>query len=150
MGTSAKSLSLANQLHDSLKLRFSLVNDVAFDTDGNPFFRVSQGTVAAGQQAACVKVAPIMPLGVDVIGNAARGYAPDVVQIVLEASATSGQALASAANVLLLQGEAVKSGCRVELYLSANGNSVGPEDITSGNLKATWDADLQYKTMLSQ
>lgn len=146
---SAKALSVASELRDDLARRFTLVSGILFDTDGMPYINVSQGTMAAGQQAACVKVADIANFGTDSIGGAAKNYGhPIQIQVVLETSSVANLALMTEANELALLGAVLFRGQRVQLYMSANTNAVDPADITTGNLKATFDADQKYKTML--
>ena len=149
MAASAKSLSLCLELKDRLARRTTLaVGDIAFDTDGGAYFLVGAGT--AGSQSMLVKSKQIDPMGTDVIGLAAKGYSQTVLQVVVETSTIANTALLTAANMLNLMGEVLRQGSRVELYMSANTNTVGVEDLISGNLKATWDADLQYRTMDGQ
>ena len=147
--TSAKANVLAAELKDRLARRFSLVSDVLFDTDGAPYLNVSQGTMAAGQQAAVVKVIAEQPLGVDGLGLTPRAFSPHRMQIVLETSTIANVALMTEVNKLFLLGEVTHFGTKTELYMSANTKSVDPTDITSGNLKASWDPDLKWRSMSS-
>jgi len=145
---SAKALSVAAELQNDLSRRFATVSAVTFDTDGGALIRV--GTAGAGNQTALVKVVDIAPLGSDAIGLAARNYGnPLVIQVVLETSSIANVALMTEANKVALLGAAFHRGSRVELYMSANGNATGPEDIVSGNLKATFEPEQKYKTMSS-
>lgn len=149
MAASAKSLSLALELRDRLARRTALaIGEIAFDTDGGAWFLVGAGT--AGSQSMVIKSKEIAPLGVDGIGNAAKGYAQTVMQCVVETSTIAATALLTMANMVPLLGEVLRQGSRVELYMSANTNTVGVEDITAGNLKSTWEPDLQYRTMDAQ
>lgn len=147
--TSAKANVLAAELKDRLARRFSLVSDVKFDSDGAPYVECSQGTMAAGQQAALVKVIAEQPLGVDGLGLTPRAFTPHRMQVVLETSSVANVALMTEANKLLLLGEVTHFGTKTELYLSANGNAVDPTDISSGNLKVSWDPDLKWRSMSS-
>jgi hypothetical protein len=145
---SAKSLNFAAELRDVLAKRFATVSAVAFDTDGEPYFTIGAGT--AGSQSALVKVKTFLPLGVDSLGLAARGYTPVVTQLVLETSSVANVALLTEANELALVGELGHRGSRLEMYLSANGTAPALSGITSGNLKATFDPDLKYRLMDQQ
>lgn len=145
--TSYKANVLAAELRENLSRRFTTVSDVLFDSDGAPYVNVSQGTMAAGQQAACIKVIAESPLGVDGLGLTPRSFGPHRVQIVLETSGTANVALMTEINKVYVYEEAGKTGAKVELYMSANGNAVGPEDITTGNLKGSWDLSLKYRQM---
>jgi hypothetical protein len=148
---SAKALSLAAELRDDLARRFTLVSNVLFDTDGQPYIQVSQGTMVAGQQAAVVKIAQIAPLGTDAIGLTARNYGhPLRIQAVVETSTIANVPLMTGANLLTLLADLALRGVRMELYMSANANAVGPEDILPANLRTTFDPDLKYRTMSGQ
>jgi hypothetical protein len=145
---SAKSLSLASELRDALARRTTLtVSGIGFDTDGGAWLRV--GTAGAGNQTAVIKCKEVAPVGSDIVGNAARGYAQHVMQVVLETSTVANVALLTEANKIAIMGEVFRRGTRVELYLSANTNATGLEDIT-GTPAATWEPDLQYRLMDAQ
>lgn len=149
MAASAKSLSLLKELKDRMARRTSLtVGEVAFDTDGGGYFLI--GTGAAGSQSMLIKSKQVDPVGYDIIGNAARGYTPTVLQVVLETSSVASVPLLTAANMLPLMGEVLRQGSRVELYLSPNTDTVGVDEIISGQLVQTWEPDLQYRLMNAQ
>lgn len=149
MAASAKSLSLLKELKDRMARRTTLaVGDISFDTDGCGYFLVGAGT--AGSQSMLIKSKQIDPVGYDGIGLAARGYSQTVMQIVLETSTIANTPLLTGANMVPLLGEVLRQGARTELYMSANANTIGVEDIVSGNLKVTWEPDLQYRTMDAQ
>lgn len=147
MAISSKSLVLAAELKDNLEKRFAVVSQ-SFDTDGAPLILVGDGT--AGSQSMLVKVKQFDPIGTNAIGQSVQGYSPHICQVVLETSTIANVALMTEANEIAALGEVLKLGTRVELYMSANGNAVDASDIISGNLKATWDADLKYKLMDAQ
>jgi hypothetical protein len=144
---SAKAHAVASELKDALAKRFAAVS-LSFDTDGAPLIRIGSNA-AAGQQTALIKVADVAPLGTDAIGLSARGYTPCVAQLVLETSTISNVALLVEASKLAIMAELGHRGLKTELYMSANTNATGPEDITSGNLKATFDPDPKWKSMSS-
>lgn len=149
MPASAKSLSLLKELKDRLARRTALaVGEISFDTDGGGWFLVGAGT--AGSQSMVVKSKEIAPVGFDGIGLAARGYAQTVVQLVFETSTIANTSLLTAANFVPLLGEVLRQGSRVEVYMSANTNTVDVTDITTANLRSTWDPDLQFRTMSGQ
>jgi hypothetical protein len=145
---SAKALSLANDIRDELVKRFSgvlTVGAVQFDTDLLPYVLVGAGT--AGSQSALLKIADILPVGFNAIGQAAVSYGnPCKIQAVLETSAVSNVPLLTGANITQLLGMLAHRGSRIELYQSANGTAVAIAQITSGNLKTTFEPDLKYKT----
>lgn len=147
--TSYKANAIAYELKNRLEKRFSSVSNVLFDTDNAPYLNVSQGTMAAGQQAAVVKIIAEQPMGVDGLGLTPRAFTPHRIQVVLETSTIANVALMTEANKLLLLGEVTHFGTLVELYMSANTNAVDTTDITSGNLKLAWDPDLKWRLMSS-
>lgn len=141
---SAKALSFAAELRDDLARRFATVSAVGFDANGNPTILIGAGT--AGTQSAFLRVTDFAPLGTDGIGLAQRAYGnPLVVQLVLETSTIANTPLLTGANALPLLAELGVRGARVELYMCANTNAPEVSDITSGNLKATFDPDLKNK-----
>ncbi len=145
MAQTYKSQALAAELRDALAKRFATVSDVKFDTDGSPYVLVGAGT--AGSQSALVKISGEQPLGVDGLGLTPRSFSPHVAQVVLETSTIANVALMTEANKLAFLGEVEKFGTKIELYMSANGNAVDPTDISSGNLKATWELHLKWRQM---
>ena len=147
---SAKALSTAAELRDDLARRWTTVSAVQFDTDGLPYITCTQGTLVAGQQQMLIKVADIAPLGTNAIGQAQPSYGvPIQIQVVMEASATAGVALLTEANKILGLGPVNHRGERVQIWLSANGAAPTTTTLQTGtNLKATFDPDQKYKTML--
>jgi hypothetical protein len=145
MAQSYKSQALAAEIRDALAKRFTTVSAVRFDTDGSPYVLVGAGT--AGSQSAIVKISAEQPLGVDGFGLTPQAFTPHVAQVVLETSTIANVALMTEANKLALLGEVEKFGTKIELYMSANTNAVGTEDIVSGNLKATWEMSLKWRSM---
>lgn len=149
MPASAKSLSLVQELRDRLTRRTTLaVGELSFDTDGGAWFVVGAGT--AGTQSMLIKSKEIAPVGFDGIGLAARGYTPTVLQVAVETSTIANVSLLTQANMVPLLGEVLRQGARVELYMSANTVAPALGTLIVGNLKTTWDADLQYRTMDGQ
>ena len=73
-----------------------------------------------------------------------------MLQVVLETSTIADVALLTEANELKLMASCSQFGLYTELYMSANTNATGPEDISSGNLKAQWYPSPKWKTMSSQ
>lgn len=144
--STAKAIVLVRSLKDQLKFRVpSLALAEGTASDGNPTVAVGAGT--AGSQSAFIKIKELPLIGTDALGLASRGFSPHVAQIVLETSTIANVALMTEANEFAILVELMKLGCKVELYMSANGNAVDNADITSGNLKASIDADMQFKSL---
>lgn len=148
MAISAKSLSLLQELKDRLGRRTSLaVGEIDIQSTGAT---LQVGTGAIGSQSMFIRALQIDPLGFDGIGLAARGYAQTVIQIGLEQTAVANTAILTAINNLNVLGEVLRQGTRVELYMSANGVAPVAGTLVAANLKATWEPDLQYRTMDAQ
>lgn len=146
---SYKSQATAQLITDKLKHLFSDARDAGFDTDGFPLLRVGDGT--AGSQSALVKVKDIPQIGKDSLGLAQETFTPEVIQVVLESSTIANVALMTEANKAQLLNVLIAVGAsKCELYLSANTNTVGPEDIVSTNLVATLWGDLKYRQLSGQ
>lgn len=148
MATTEKAIALTAELRDSLRRYFASVSDVQFDVDGNPFLTATQGTLAAGQQAALVKILPVPSIQVDGLGLAQRVYATHIVQVLLESSTTAHIALMLESNKLYVLEEAGARNCEMQLYLGANGAAVATSALIAGNLEQTWwGPSLKYRLM---
>lgn len=135
-----KALSTARQLREDLAIRLSALGAVAaFDTtdDANPL--VLLGTQTVGQQNAIVRVKSQVTAEKTSLGLAQRVYSPHIIQVLVEASATADVAILNIKNLMLLLGEVMKHGVKVELYMSANTTVVAVAEITAANLKQSWD-----------
>ena len=149
-----KALSLARVMVDNLTLRLGALSTPLFvaqstDASGNPLLGIGPtateaagvlaGTGTAGHQDAVIKIVPWPSIGSDSLGNAQNSYSPHKIQIVTEASATSGVDVMTEVNKLSLLGEALRTGCTVELYQTANLTAPSPSGIVAANLVATYD-----------
>lgn len=154
MATTQKAIDLVGELRNALQRYFSVVSDVQFDTDGNPFITCTQGTLASGQQAGLVKISPVPSIQVDSLGLSQKVYATHLLQIVLESTSSTitgaGVAVLDVANLVPFLGEDLGRECRNQLYLVANGTGVSTAGIT-GSPAATWDGvSLKYRLMINQ
>lgn len=149
-----KAHELAAEIASELKLRLpALAVAEAIDSDEAPLVKVGAGT--AGSASALIKIIPQdWPLAKDILGLTATIFTPHKIQLVLEANhagTTDNVAdILTDAQLLPILGVIVLRGCRVELYRSANGNAVGPEDIVAGNLKATFDPHPVFGMIANQ
>ena len=152
MTVSAKANEIAHTIAQNIKLRQSaLAVTESFDTDGFPL--VQLGTGAIGAAGGLIKVQPVdWPLAKDILGLTATNFGPHRVQIVTESNPAGGAGadINTAAQLLLVLGDAILSGCQIEWYQSANGNAADPSDIIAGNLKATLGAHPVYGMIASQ
>lgn len=139
-----KATAMAIQLQSRLALRLSAltVHAVAYDTDGNPYIAIDDGTPATTEKNAIIKILPDVTVGAtDVLGNTAFAYTPHITQLVTEAPAAGSGAgvyldLQTLSHIL---DEAMGLGTRFDWYQTAN--TVVPTP-GAGTLKATVYPDL--------
>jgi hypothetical protein len=136
--SSHKASVIARQMGEALKLRTGLALFQSVDASGNPTLLLGSG--AAGSQSAFIRIKLEESIQTDpVTYSAARVYTPHITQVVLETSSVAGLPLLNAGNYAKLLLDVTQPGTKVEIYLSANGNAVGVEDIVSANKVATLD-----------
>ncbi len=137
MASTAKANSIIRQLAEDLALRLSsLAVTAGYDASGNPQITVGAGTTTT--QSAYIRCIPESTIQVDGLGLTQRVYTPHIIQIVLEEFTTATLTYLSAANMMLLLGEALKHGTKVELYLSPNADVVWLDAIAEGLIVQTW------------
>lgn len=145
---SFKAQSIAQKLGDILKGR-GYTPTITFDTDSYPLVSVGPGT--AGNKNAVFKVLATSWTQVDIVGNT-NSFGPHSVLLATEAdSAGTGIAAATAWQFLLdMIGQALLTGCHIDLYQSANGTAPSASTFGTGsNLKASFDPDV-YHPFISQ
>lgn len=150
MATTYKAQALAKELADRIKARLNGALTLAqgFDTDQNPYISIGAGV--AGQPNAIIKVMPVdWPLAQDVLGLTASQYTPHKIAFVTETVATNGSYLTAPQQILLL-GQILLMGSKVEWYKSSNGDSPDLDDITAAKLIASFEPDLYYPMISSQ
>lgn len=144
MSTLKKASVLSRELANRLARRFTSLSVVeSFDGSGNPVITVSDGTPAAGEQVAVVRVLEQASIGTNSVGLAQDSFGPHVVQVCLETSTIANVALLLEANKLKLMGEVMSLKAKVELYMSANTTVPAVGEMVSGNLKDTFQ-DLYF------
>ncbi len=149
MGTTTKAIEMAQYLVTELHKRTSLDTVLAFDTDGSPLIHV--GTGVAGDPSATVKVKPIdWPLAKDVLGLASQVYTPHEILVVFEGVSAGGVEPMEIANKSAILMALALRGCRVVVYETANGDTVGADEFVAANYKATFDPDIKYPMVKSQ
>jgi hypothetical protein len=150
MATTYKAQAMAKELADRLKARLnaSLALVQGFDTDQSPYISIGAGTAASA--SAMIKVMPVdWPLAQDILGLTANSYTPHKICFVTEARATNGAYLTRAQLILIL-GQLLLMGSKVEWYESTNGDSPDLDDITAAKLVASFEPDLYYPMISSQ
>lgn len=151
MAASAKSRAIANSLAGAFKLRLSLAVAESFDTDQNPLIKLGSGSIGAA--GALIKVKPQdWPEAKDILGLAANIYSPDIIQIVMESNPAGGAGadINSMAVLLPILAQCAIYGCKMEVYLSANGNAPDASDIVSGNLAASFQPSAEHGMIANQ
>lgn len=153
MANTYKAYELAKQLQWKLAIRIGTkVKELAFDSDGNPYIMINDGTPATTEANAIVKVAPeSWPLAKDSLGNTALAYTPHVVQLVTEAPAAgSGPGVYLTCQLFSdILAECFMLGCKFEWYQSDNTDTPDLDDITAAKLKASIRPDV-YNQLTSQ
>jgi hypothetical protein len=149
---SFKAQELAHNLASELKIRMSdLVVTESFDTNGDPTIFI--GALTAGSRSAIIRVKAIdWPLAKDVLGLASTIYTPHVIQLLTESNPTAGAGadILTAQDELTLIATIAKRGTLVEWYKTANTVAVTVAAIITGNLKASYDAELYWNMLASQ
>jgi len=145
MSSTAKADIIANVLKEEIALRLPLLTiALAYDSDSAPYLRV--GSASPGDAGALIKVMPVAwPLAKDVLGNAsALVYGPHVIQFGTEANfagTTDNVADTNTTHQLMqLLGPCIASGCKVEWYESAYGDTPDLADLVASNLKSTFQS----------
>lgn len=153
---SYKSVALAQSLQVDLNARLPVIaalgSSLLFDSNG--YSVVQFGAMVSEGQNVTVRVQPIGTWGKDIVGLTQNDYANHVMHVLVEAdvetaSGSAGSAL-SLANLLLVLGEILKFGTRVELYHTANGTVPTIANFPAGAPDAVWEAHIQYPEMASQ
>lgn len=151
MISTAKAIALARDLADKLSKRYAgsaTINTVrqAFDSSGWPLIFCSVGAnEAEGQPVILIRISNPDMVSKDVFGGATNAYAPHILEMGYELTATSNKAFPSLADAAVAQSESIKTSCRYQLKEIANGSAV-----TAANLAATSPAadidDLYWPT----
>ena len=146
MSNSYKAVAIRDQLASDLKLRLpALAETKGFDGSGNPTLLLGAGT--AGSQSAFIRVKQFDSIGFDVLGLTQNVFTPHQIQLVVEMSTITDVQLLVMQTWIPLLGELFKEGCRLEVYMSPNGNAPDVADITAANLRAAFETHIQYPTM---
>lgn len=121
MTISHKAISAARQMKEDIALRTGLAVVDSFDATGNPVLTI--GTATSTNQGATVRIKMVETPMVDGLGNSQRVFAPHIVQLIVEESASAGVAVFNAANMLRVVNDILKHGMRLDVYLAANGQA---------------------------
>lgn len=140
---SYKSVALRDELNSNLAVRLSALARLK-GFDASQFPTLLLGTGAAGSQSAFIRIKPLDSINVDVLGLAQNVFTPHVVQLVLEMSTITDVQLMTMQNLGILMPALAAIGARLEIYMSANTVAVSVAAITAGNLKSTFDLQVQY------
>lgn len=136
MKSTAKSEALLRDVADKLNVRFagSATMDTvrhAKDANGWPMLICSKsGNEAAGQPVIALRIQGIDMVSKDIFGNSTTAYAPHALEVAMELTATDN-AIPTDADILKVEFEAIKTGCKIQLKELANGTAV-----TEANMNA--------------
>ena len=151
MATTKKAQALAMKLADELRLRAPVLAGALAITEGtdatssNPTIVVGAGAIGGAGGFILIKPADY-PNSFNVIGQVSPVYTPHVVQIITEANPAGGAGadINTPAQLLaLLLAPALKLGCKLEWYNTANGTAPTAAGAIAGNLVSSFD-DLQF------
>lgn len=138
---------MARDLAQSLELFYpSETLAESADANGNPV--ISFGSLTAG--GAVFRVKGIDEGGVDALGNTARIYAPHVLQLCVEESATTDVAVMTSVVFAEILALCTHSGAQIEVYFSANGDAPATDEMVAANLVKTIWPDIYNKVKQAQ
>lgn len=157
-----KSQAIMAELQSDLALRTGMTlqagSIAGFDSAGNPTLQLGDAT--SEHQNASIRCLPIGTWGSDIVGNTQNDYANHIIQVSVEADATTGSSattnVLSAANLMGVLAECLRWGTRVELYNTTANGTVTAGDTTGANafanflaagLLMVWEPHVQYPLM---
>lgn len=156
---SAKALMIASRLAEALTLRCSaaglgtaLAVSEGSDSSGNPTILV--GAAAAGAAGAFIRVMNYdQPNSFNIIGSVAPVYTPHVVQVAFEANPAGGAGadVNSLAQLGAIMMQCELTGCRIELWQSANGTEPSVTTFgTASNRKLVFEPNMYFPMVSDQ
>lgn len=149
--STAKAQALMRDLSDKLKVRLAAnatLNTVRLAQDANGWpmaFLSHAGAESAGQPVIALRIMNVDAVSKDVFGNALKAYAPDVMEIAMEMSTTSGVAIAALLDITLVSYEAQKCGTQIQIKEIANATAVTETSMNAASPAASYD-DLYWPT----
>lgn len=134
----ATEAALERDINEKLNLEYPTVSTLeGWDTNGYP--TVSFGTVTAGGGGAVIRVIPSDDVsGQDSLGLTQRVYHPHVVQACLEESGTTDVFLMTSAVWTKVEHIMEQSGCKLEIFKSANGVAPSTGSMTGTPMITVW------------
>lgn len=144
MSINAKAMELSASLANELDRRTALtVTESISATTDFPLIRV--GSASAGNEGALIRCRPQeFGVAVNIIGDANRVYAPTMIQVCFEQSATANVALTTLDDLAVIVALCAKRGARLEIYQSTNGDNPDEDDFVASKLVKTIDASDIY------
>lgn len=130
MKSTAKAAALSRDLADKLSKRYagsSSINSVRQTTDSNGWpmlFLSNAGSEVEGAAVIAIRISGVDAVSKDVFGNATTAYAPHILEVAYELTATANKAIPLLADVAIANFEAIKTGVRYQLKQIANGTAV--------------------------
>ena len=142
--STATEAALARDIYEKLVLGFP-TKTITQDVDSNGYPIINFDNLAAGSGGAVIRVVPSDDVaGFDSLGLAQRVYHPHVVQACLEESSTSDVFVMISTTFAQVEQVLEQSGCKLEVFKSANGVGPAVGSMTGTPLITLWP-DLYNK-----
>lgn len=150
MSRIATEQALARDIVEALTLIFGAAAVTAQGTNAAGFPTITYGSIAAGGGGAYIQVVPSNDAsGTDSLGLTARVFHPHVIQAAAELSAVANVLVMTSQNLSRLIAILDKTGCKIELYTSANTVAPSVAAITGTPFVTIWP-DLYNKMKQQQ
>jgi len=147
--STATEAALARDIDEKLALQFPTF-PLTQDVDSNGYPTISFGTVTAAGGGAVIRVIPSDDFsGTDSLGLTQRIYHPHVVQACLEVSSTPNVFVMTSTTYAQVQQILQESGCKIEVFTSANGVGPAVGSMTGTPLVTLWP-DIYNKAKQQQ
>lgn len=147
--STAKAQDLMRDLGDKLKVRLAAnagLNTVrrANDANGWPMLVLSHAAnEAAGQPVVALRLMNVNAVSKDIFGGNLIAYAPHVMEIAFEMTATAGVQTPALLDVSLVEYEAFKLGTQIQIKEIAHSTAVTETSMNAASAAASYD-DLYW------
>lgn len=152
MKSTAKAIALARDLADKLSKRYAAgaagLNTVrqAFDANGWPMIFCSHNAnEAEGQPVLAIRISNPDAVSKDIFGQQTNAYAPHILEVAYELTATANCPEVSAADRASAEFESIKVGARYQIKEIANGTAVSEASMNAASPAADLD-ELYWPT----
>jgi hypothetical protein len=150
MSTQARELSTALKIKEKLSIVLAPLTVVQSSDANGVMLLVSDGTPAAGEQVAAIRLCKMPSDFTDSVGLTQKIYAPLICQVIEETSTIAATSLLTAANRSKLDAILAQAGLRQERYMTANATVPATSmfaanaAVTTATAVATIEPDIQW------